>query len=95
MVVTTTASPTAPTRNSALPVQVNDRIPPRMAKAAISAAIRSTPSEKETGRKKAAISAAILSSATSSSAVGASCIALAAMRRLRERKRWPRKLGTV
>ena len=94
-VVTTTVNPTAPTRNSALAVQVSDRMPPRMAIAAISATSTSTAMEKETGRNSAAISAAILISATTSSAVGGSCITLAAMRKLRERKRWPRKLGTV
>ena len=93
--INTAVKPTAPTRNCALPVQVRDRIPPRMAMAAISAAIRITASENETGRNKAAIKAAIFSSAASSNAVGGSCIALAVMRKLRERKRWPRKLGRV
>ena len=93
--VTTTASPTAPTRNSALPVQVNDRMPPRMAMAAISAASITTPRENETGRNNEAISAAILISATRSSAVGGSCMTLAVTRSARERKRWPRKLGSV
>ena len=79
--VTTTVSPTAPTRNSALAVQVSDRMPPRMAMAAISAASTSTAMEKETGRNSAAISAAILISATTSSAVGGSCSTLAAMRK--------------
>ena len=63
--------------------------------AAINAATSTTPKENETGRNSAATSAAILISAASSRAVGGSCATLAAMRTLRERKRWPRKLGRV
>ena len=70
-------------------------MPPRMATVATSAAIAITASEKDNGRNKAAIRAAILIYAASSSAVGGNCNRLAAMRTLRERKRWPRKLGKV
>ena len=84
---TTTASPTAPTMNSALPVQVKARMPPRIATKAMRPASMSTASEKETGRNSAAINAATLISATSRSAVGGSCITLAVMRSVRERKR--------
>ena len=93
--VTTIAKPTALTRNCALAVQVSDRMPPRMANAAMSAAIIITPRENETGRTNETISTAILISATSRSAVGGSCMTLAATRKPRERKRWPRKLGSV
>ena len=58
------ATPTALVKNSALPVQVNDRIPPSSTQAATSAAITITASEKDSGRNSEAISAANLSSAT-------------------------------
>ena len=90
-----TARPTAPTMNSALPVQVSDRIPPAMAAAVTSATSSSTASEKESGRKSAAISAAILISAASRSAMGGICSALTVMRSVRERNLWLRKLGSV
>ena len=63
--VTTTVRPTAPTMNSALPVQVTDRMPPKRAMAAMSAASISTAIGEESGRNSEAISAAILISATS------------------------------
>ncbi len=74
------ATPIALVKNSALAVQVNDRIPPSSAQAATSAAITITASEKESGRNSEATRAASFSSATSSSAIGGSCSTHAVMR---------------
>ena len=74
------ATPTALVKNWALPVQVNDRIPPNRTQAATRAVITITASENDSGRNSEAISAANLSSATSSSALGGSWSRHAAIR---------------